>query len=182
MSMAVRMRDPVTGEHFSFHPERCVERFYPRVIEVAMQGIQEKNWEPWFATYLAEKGITEQQLCETLKAYAAFVDLSLDPEITSVRGALTESKFLECPVPAQLVVLAKVGQLCAGTFWVGVRNSVEVGVVPAPIQAMRKGAQQFEAYVSARWNKDAEQGDQLTVSSDPPNGEIASSQTSRERE
>jgi len=150
--MAVRMKDPRTGEEFSFSPERCVERWYPRMIEAAIEGCREKSWEPWYSTYLQEKEITEEVLLKTLRAYSVFVDLSLDPEIKSPRDALQQSGFFDCPLPAQLVVLAKVGQLCAGTFWAGVRHSVMVGVVPEPVQTMKAAAAQLETLISERWN------------------------------
>jgi hypothetical protein len=172
MSMAVRLKDPKTGEEFSFNPERCVERFYPRMLEAAIQGCLKESWEPWYATYLKDHGITEEVLLQTLRAFSVFVDLSLDPEIKTVRDALQQSCFFDCPQPAQLVVLAKVGQLCAGAFWAGVRHSVMVGVVPEPIQMMKAAAVQLETLISERWNATA-QSAQCTASSTQTNGQSA---------
>lgn len=160
--LAVRMKDPQTGEEFSFNPERCVERWYPRMLEAAIEGCREKSWEPWYSTYLKENGVTEEVLLKTLRAYSVFVDLSLDPEIKSPRDALQQSGFFDYPLPVQLVVLAKVGQLCAGTFWAGIRHSVMVGVVPEPVQMMKAAAVKLEALISERWNAGATQGAQCT--------------------
>lgn len=170
MAMAVRMKDPKTGEEFSFNPERCVERFYPRMIEAAILGVREKNWEPWYATYLSGAGVTEEVLLKTLRDYSVFVDLSLDPEIKSVRDAITQSGFFDNPLPAQLVVLAKIGQLCAGAFWAGVRHSVMVGVVPEPVQSMKIAAAQLESLISERWN-DAAKGAQCKAPPASTNGQ-----------
>lgn len=150
--IAVRMKDPKTNEEFSFNPERCVERIYPRMLEAAIRGCMEKSWEPWYATYLKDHGITEEVLLKTLRAFSVFVDLSLDPEIKSVRDALQQSGFFDCPQPAQQVILAKIGQLCAGTFWAGIRHSVMVGVVPEPVQFMRDAAVQLDTLISEKWN------------------------------
>jgi len=158
------MRDAETGEEFSFNPERCVERWYPRMLEAAIEGCREKSWEPWYSTYLKENGVTEEILLKTLRAYSVFVDLSLDPEIKSPRDALQESGFFDYPLPAQMIVLAKVGQLCAGTFWAGVRHSVMVGVVPEPVMMMKTAAAQLEALISSRWNGAVSEGAQGTLS------------------
>ena len=169
MPMQVRMMDPVTKEEFSFSPARCVERWYPQVIETAIKGCLKGAWEPWFSSYLEANGVTEEVLLKTLRAFSVFVDLSLEPDIKTVREALDQSGFFACPVPAQMIVLAKIGQLCAGDMWSGIRHSTMQGMVPEPVKMMRETREQLDGYITGMWNATA-QRNQHASSSPPPSG------------
>lgn len=181
MTMQVRMQDPVTKEEFSFNPERCVERFYPRVVEAAIKCFMEKNWEPWYAEIFKDQGITEEVILKTLRAFSVFIDLSLDPEIKTPTDALKQAGFLDYPIAAQMAILTKVGQMCAGTFWAGVRHSVMVGVVPEPVRMMKDASVQLEALISERWSSNAAQGPQCKTPTAPTNGQSSAATSSGAR-
>lgn len=143
--MAIRLIDPVTKQEHSFHPGRDIAYFWPQLIAMAADGLQERRWESWYGDHLRAHGVTEETLLKTLQAYCEFCRLSVDPETDHPRTAMEKTGFFSMPPAAQLVVMAKIGQLGSGAFWAGVRHAYSEGVVPEPLAMLTKAAAQLAA-------------------------------------
>lgn len=145
MGIGVRMVDPETNREYHFSPARDISYFWPQLIELAYTGLAEMTWEPWFADYLKHTNTSKDDVVKALVAYSKFCMNSVVTEITSPYDALKEAGFFDCPIPAQLVVMAKFGQLATGAFWAGIRSNTEQGQVPPEIESLRKYGKELEA-------------------------------------
>jgi hypothetical protein len=152
MGMSISMVDPRTGKEYHFSPARDIAYFWPELIEHAYEGLLSNRWEDWYGDYLRAKGVTEKEVMDALVAYSKFCMLSCKTEITTPFDALTESGFFKCPLPAQLVVMAKFGQLCTGAFWAGIRSAQRQGEIPIEIQELCDKGLEVERQLSAKWS------------------------------
>lgn len=150
MGMAIRLKDQVTQEEYSFDPFRDIAYFWPQLVTKALEGCKQKGWEPWYDAYLQANGVTEEVLLETLGAYAGFCQLAMDPEIRGVREAMERSGFFAKPPAAQLVVIAKIGQLGSGAFWAGIRHAHMQGVVPKAIVMIGDAATELDQLIEEK--------------------------------
>ena len=143
-SLGVRMTDPQTNREYHFAPARDIAYLWPQLIELAYTGFAEMQWEPWFGDYLKHTNTNQGDVIKALVAYSKFCMNSVVTEITSPYDALKEAGFFDCPLPAQLVVMAKFGQLLTGAFWAGIRSNTEQGQIPAEIESLTKHGVQLE--------------------------------------
>lgn len=145
MGLGVRMVDPKTNREYHFTPARDISYFWPQLIELAYAGLAEMSWEPWFGDYLKHTNTSKDDVVKALVAYSKFCMNSVVTEIASPYDALKEAGFFDCPMPAQLVVMAKFGQLATGAFWAGIRSNTEQGQVPPEIAAIVDHGRKLEA-------------------------------------
>jgi hypothetical protein len=116
-------------------------------------GLVESAWEPWYEHYCKSQGITECDLMHALECFYRFMVFSHTPEIGwTMADALRESGFLSCPQAAQLVVVAKAGQLTCGAWWYGARELVRDNEAPSTIRKMGEWAEQTRQLLSSLWN------------------------------
>jgi hypothetical protein len=153
MALQVRMVDPATGQEFHFSPMRDISVFLPQIIKDAAVGLEEAHWEPFYADYLKANNITEQVLLETLLSYYKFCTLATKTKLDTPAKALEESGFFSAPLPAQLVVLAKLTQRLSGAFWAGVRNASRMNENPIEIEELKDHAAELEQYIKQKWDQ-----------------------------
>ena len=144
MGIGVRMVDPETNREYHFSPARDISYFWPQLIEHAYKGFAEMTWEPWFGDYLKATNTNKADVLKALVAYSKFCMNSVITEIESPYDALKEAGFFDCPLPAQLVVMAKFGQLATGAFWAGIRSNTEQGQVPPELESLSEHGKQLE--------------------------------------
>ena len=150
MPLGVRMVDPQTNIEYHFSPARDISVFWPQLIELAYTGFAEMTWEPWFADYLKYTHTSKDDVVKALVAYSKFCMNSVVTEIESPYDALKEAGFFDCPMPAQLVVMSKFGQLATGAFWAGIRSNTEQNTIPPEIESLRKYGKELEADLAHR--------------------------------
>jgi hypothetical protein len=143
------------GPHgpFRTNPSRDIAHFWPDIVNTMKMGLLREAWEPWYRDYLEFHHVTEDMLYETLACFMNFLKLSLEPELDTPLKAIEASGFLNCPRAAQLVILAKLGQLGSGAFWSGVRSSNPLGTTPGSIEQMQKDAEEIRRIISDNWQK-----------------------------
>lgn len=144
MGIGVRLVDPSTNREYHFSPARDISIFWPQLIELAYTGFAEMQHEPWFGNYLKYTNTSKDDVIKTLVAYSKFCMNSVVTEIQSPYDALQAAGFFDCPLPAQLVVMAKFGQLATGAFWAGIRSNTEQSQVPAEIGTLVKYGKELE--------------------------------------
>lgn len=148
MGIGVRLVDPSTNREYHFSPARDISVFWPQLIELAYTGFADMTWESWFRDYLRHTNTSKDDVIKALVAYSKFCMNSVVTEIQSPYDALQKSGFFDCPQPAQLVVMAKFGQLATGAFWAGIRSNTEQNTIPPDIESLRKYGKELESALS----------------------------------
>lgn len=143
--------DGPEGSKIRTNPGRDIAHFWPQIVSLIPQGLAREMQEPWFKEYLAFKGVNEDQLFLACACFQDFLVLALEPDIKSPLEAITQSGFLNCPVAAQLVILAKLGQLGTGAFWSGIRSASPLHAKPASIERLAKSAARMKQLLDAQW-------------------------------
>ena len=151
MGLSVRMRNPATGQDHSFNIARDIAYFYPQLVALAGHGLLQDHWEPWYGDYLKEKGVTEEELTKTVAAFTEFCSNATSPDHPVMPDSLKASGFFDLPQPAQLVFLAKLGQLCAGAFWAGIRAAAHADETPVGIVQLSKAAKLLSEHIADTW-------------------------------
>lgn len=115
---------------------------FPQLVSEAVKGLKKENWEPWYASFVAANGVTEEQLIEGWQAYMRYMQscLSLDDDQQSPKDALIKSGFIGQPHAVQLVILAKMGQLMTASVWWPLREGTLINEKPIDVSRLAKQA------------------------------------------
>jgi hypothetical protein len=105
-----------------YSPGRDLAYCYPVLFSNVCTLLKREHWEPWFADYLAAKGVTEADLAAAASAMVAGVQLMIESNPESPKAALEAGGFFATKPEAQLVLAARVGQVITGAFFVAVQQ------------------------------------------------------------
>lgn len=131
------------------NPARDIAYFWPQLLKAARNGLLKENWESTISalvllnnTDFDDSKIDESTLLETHKRLCLFCEAALKTELDNPIKALVSVNFFEMPLMARVIVLAVVGQVCAGAFWAGIRASAPKGLIPDEISEVIKYSEQ----------------------------------------
>lgn len=144
MPLNIRLQDTQTGRDYSFSPGRDIAYFWPKIVEMAYKGLADMPWEPWYGKYLQDNGVSKDDVLKALVAFSRFCMNAVVTEIESPFEALEKAGFFDCPLPAQLVVMTKIGQLSAGAYWAGIRDCSRQGEIPEVLKNLLDKAEELE--------------------------------------
>lgn len=133
MTLQMRPRDPVTGEGIGVHyaPGRDIVYLYPHVVEKVEQQLYLGAYAP-LAEWLKEKGVTEDEMAETVRCYCLFLNAAHKNPEQSVEDVLHQCGFIDCSEPAQIAFMFYIGTIMTATFFKGIRDVVELGAETTP--------------------------------------------------
>jgi hypothetical protein len=141
------------GSKIRTNPSRDIVYFWPDILERAKEGLFKKNWEPWYASYLKEKKVDEEELLECHAALVTALCATNLPELDHPYKGLQASGFFQCNPAAQLVVMAKVGQIGSMAFWAGIRSALPKDEMPNQLAAMIRDAEMTRTALGATRKK-----------------------------
>jgi hypothetical protein len=153
------------GIEWGFAPMRDIAYFFPQLLAKMDKGVEEKDWEPWIADYLKFKGVTEDDVLRAYGAMCRFCYAAVDPDRLELKNpgeTLEATGFFNTPTAAQLVVVTKLGQICLGAFWAGIKSATPLGKIPAVLSSLEQYGKEVELLLNSRWAKQNEQGPQMS--------------------
>ncbi len=106
-----------------FSPDRDLAYCTPHLVHRAMQGLDPLKQEPWISSYLAMHSISNDALVDAAKCLAEYMNKTLlDPKYKHPFEALEAAGFFNLPMPVQIIVLAKLGQVFMSGFFTSIRD------------------------------------------------------------
>lgn len=112
------------GTYF-YSPSRDIAHNTPFYIGRAIYCLEEVHREDWFADYLADKGVTDDDLAKVAVACAEYVKITeRDLAIDNPHDALKKAGFFDLSEPCRIILMAKLGQLFLTGFFLGRRESM----------------------------------------------------------
>lgn len=131
--MALSQFRPKNGDDRMYNPDRDLAWCYPSLIKAAIQGLDDGKIGVWYGDYLKAKGVTPDDLRQVVKTLSdSFQYFVNDESVNSPEDALRKSGFLAVNPAAQLVLMARIGQVMLGAFFSGIRDVTEMDLPPHP--------------------------------------------------
>jgi hypothetical protein len=127
--MSVRMRPKRMASKLStYWPPGDVLNFFPKLMEAVVHRLLPENRPRFLRGFLEEKRISPEEAHRTLKLFIEAIKLAhLDPDIHSLDVACARTGFSLCPQEAQAAVFMLMGELTAGIYIAGVKDSTPLG-------------------------------------------------------
>lgn len=128
-----------------FSPDRDLAYCTPHLIHRALKGLDPNNQEHWIASYLKEKGLTNDDLVSGAFVIAKYMNNTLlDPTYNTPFAALVAAGFFDLPQAVQTILLAKIGQVFMSAFFTSIRDVTRNPNEPnADIKAIAEQAEQL---------------------------------------
>jgi hypothetical protein len=131
-------------------PQYNLRFFFPHLVQEALKGLNKDSWEDWYRPYCEAHKLTEDDLAAAWKGYAAYAQSCLDsPDQDGPLDALMVSGFTSCRPEAQLIVLAKIGQLLTASLWFPLREGTHLGETPEDFLRLVKQSEGVAANLRA---------------------------------
>jgi len=139
------------GQKVRTNPSRDIAHFWPDIVRMVRPSLIRDMWDPWFRDYLNHYPVTEEQLLLAATCLERALWLALDPTLATPDQAIQASGFTRTPLPAQLVVIAKLGQLTYGAFWAGIKSANPLGEDLSNLLSFELGAQSMLGALRKNW-------------------------------
>ena len=117
MQMRVNASDPRL-----YSPDRDVAHNFHVVIQHVAKRLEDSHWAE-LGDYLKINHITSDQMGEGIKAYILFVMTAVQDKHETPQDALTRVGWFRVPAPVQIAVMAYLGTVMTGMYFVGVREA-----------------------------------------------------------
>lgn len=98
----------------SWAPQADLRNFGPRMLDIALSGLAEKSWEPWFAEYAEGCGLAGADLVASGEVFRAALVRFMEYPAGNVGEALAAAGFFAEPLPCQLAIFGRIGQVALG--------------------------------------------------------------------
>jgi len=137
-----------------YAPYRDIAHFFPHLARAAAYGLAREAWDPWLAGYLEHTNVDESCLGDAAVVLAKLINTSTAAELEGVVPWLEGAGFFELPAPAQFALLAEIGQVVLGMFFMGIREATAINTRPALSEELVKVGQEVQTalaeHVAAR--------------------------------
>jgi hypothetical protein len=130
MGLQIRSKVGAYGGN-AFAPSRDIINCFAPLCSLACQSLGRLTWEPWYKDLLETTGTTEADLGEAAAALAKFINGAADPRVKTCEEAVARSGLLAVKDTAKLVLMAKLGDVCAAYFWTCARDALRARSEPA---------------------------------------------------
>jgi len=112
-----------------YNPERDLAHVGPLLIREAIAQLEPSAREPWFNDFLVKNNISDGQLAIAAERIAkALSNMTVD-----VREALGTAGFFDLPIPVQMAVYTKIGQIFLAATHTSIRWILDIEMTKAPI-------------------------------------------------
>lgn len=145
MSLMLRVQT-VDGRDVLLSPARDIINFYPTVVGRLFAVLEKKNWVPEDRAFFEQHGLTEKALLAAAADLGKFCEEAAKPSNETVQISIEASGFLTHPEMVQRVVLGKLGQICAGAFWLGLRSTTPNWSGELDVKAVADAGRQLAQY------------------------------------
>lgn len=112
-----------------YNVNRDVAHNFAHAIRETARRLDEKCW-PELVALLENQKVTDEDLGIACQALCQFVASAADNPKETMQQALDRSGWFASPFPAQVAVLAVLGTVLLGYYWIGVRDATVGGVGP----------------------------------------------------
>lgn len=138
-----------------YNPSRDIAYCWPKMVQIACDGLAEDQWDPLFRDYLKQNGVTEAQIGEVVVAYAKYLKSCMDysdPTAKYPVDILRRVGFFDLPQPAQAALMIKLGQVLTGAFFSSIRDvDMEGEAPPLDDRELMEAARRAREVLAARW-------------------------------
>lgn len=154
--MPLQMR-PYGGTGRAYSPNRDVAWVFAQATQLALDSMAETDWEDWYGDYLRHCQMTEEDLGKVAECMGNFCKTTIEEvELKTPFEVLEKSGFFDAPYPAQLAVMAKLGQVFMGIYFAGVRDAMRTDdATPIEVEELCKAGKDIaERFKSPRRDDD----------------------------
>jgi hypothetical protein len=109
----------------------------------AMRGLQESMWDPAFRALCEKNRLREIDLMYAAVNMIRAMERLGDPSLTELPKALKLTGFHNSSPEAQMVVLARMGQVLLSYYWYGAKSSVKANTVPEALEILSKAGRSY---------------------------------------
>jgi hypothetical protein len=145
----LQMRPP-GGNGPPYAPYRDLVNCFPQIARRAVYCLENDYREPWFDEFLKTTGVTDDDLCAAAVAAAQYINKCRSPELPSPVEVLEASGFSTLPPPAQLAVLAKIGQVTMAMYYAVSRDALRSDEKPVGLDALLAKADEIQSELDSR--------------------------------
>ena len=128
-----------------YAPFRDLVNAFPQIARRAAYCLAKEFQEQWFATHLRETGVTEDQLGQAAVSVARYINECRKPDLASPTQVLDAAGFSALPVPAQMAILAKIGQVTMAMYYACSRDALRIDEKPYGLDKLLQLAEEVES-------------------------------------
>lgn len=137
-----------------YNPNRDVAHNFADVMREVASRLEDGNW-AFLAALLEEKGVSQDDLGRACQAACRWVASATENPKEKMGDCLVRCGFWDVPELANVALMAVVGTVLFGYYWVGVREATLGGQGPTlTCQDLREaGRQAHQAMIIPRWRR-----------------------------
>lgn len=142
------------AEEIRYNPARDITHLLPALIKAVGERLEDGAFAP-MDKWLAEAGVTMDDLGEAAGAYFKFVAAGVQSPTKTMTEVLEESGWENVRWEAQVATMYYVGAMLSGSFYKGAKdaNSPEYRHVQFFVADMAEAGKAFERFTSRPWWK-----------------------------
>lgn len=144
----LQIRPPGGGPAYA--PYRDLVNCFTQIARRAAYCLEKDYREPWFDEFLKSTGVTDDDLCAAAVAVAQYINKCRLPELPSPVEVLEASGFSTLPSPAQLAILAKIGQVTMAMYYAVSRDALRADEKPLGLDSLLAEADKLQSELNSR--------------------------------
>lgn len=145
----MQMRPP-GGDGPPYAPNRDLVNCFSQIARRAAYCLTNGYREPWFDAFLQATGVTDDDLCAAAIATAQYINQCRRPELPSPVEVLDASGFASLAPPAQLAMLAKIGQVTMAMYYATSRDALRLDEKPMGLDSLLATADKLQSGLDSR--------------------------------
>jgi hypothetical protein len=112
----------------TYWPPGDVLNFWPTLLLRALDRLKPEHRPPHLKMMLDHHRISDHVLFDTMRRYIRAMKAILeDPDVKTLDAACAREGFFLCPEPARAAIFMVTGELTAGIYTAGVKNTTPLG-------------------------------------------------------
>ncbi len=125
-----RTRIPKAGE-MPYSPQRDFAYLFPALMNEVMHSLRRENWMDYYAGWLTELGVTEDELADAANRLAAATTQFIgNPNIKGPDDAYAAVGLFDVSSPARIMLFERLGESMAAGFFIALRDVTMEGEEP----------------------------------------------------
>lgn len=141
MSGYIQLR-PQHGDERFYSPNGDLAHNFIDLLKRTAYGLDPGVIDKFYADYMSFTGCTFENLGECMRALVDYVKHANDPKVQSPKDALELAGFFSLPESAQLIVMAKLGQIVTCAYFTRTREANDPNVVKVEADKLMEVAEQ----------------------------------------
>lgn len=138
-------------DHRLYNVNRDVAHNFGDVMREVAGRLEDERW-PVLVDVCKTHGVTQDDLGRACEAYCLFVAAATEDKREGMTACLTRSGWYAVPEVAQVALMAIMGTVISGYYWVGVREATIGGQGPcASCQDLREAGRRCSQLMLVPW-------------------------------